>query len=238
AGQVRRESPILPPGYQRPQVQPQSQAQPLQQTVSAPVAGQWNAQYQQPPQQVTHIATPPPPPQQSVSAHMSPAAQYYSRPPSRPQSSPLTQTALQPHMNAAAAAENVPLVAPAAVQNFSQSYSKPVKSFYSDTYHAVGVVGRKGGVGVAAPVPAAVNGVLVAQGGPVLGVLPPQQAVVDRKSNSFTGAPVAVETKIPDTTGAMDGVQVGEIPEIDTDSAGMMETLMRNLQRAARQGQV
>ncbi|OBT98424.1 hypothetical protein VE01_03087 [Pseudogymnoascus verrucosus] len=230
-GMVRRESPILPPGYQRPQVQPQTpQLQPQQQAES-PAAGQWNAHLHQPQQQMTHVATPPPPPpqqqQQSGSVHMSPAAQYYSRPPSRPQSSPLTQLALQPQVNAAAV-ENVP----PPVQNFSQSYSKPVKSFYSDTYHAVGVVGRKGGVAaVATPV-------AMAHGGPVLS-LPPQQ-VVETKSNSFTGAPVALETKIPDSAaaGAMDGVQMGEIPEMDTDSAGMMETLMRNLQRAARQGQV
>ncbi|OBT44892.1 hypothetical protein VE00_04738 [Pseudogymnoascus sp. WSF 3629] len=230
--QPRRESPILPPGYQRPQ-QPQPQPQPQQQA-ALPAAGQWSTHHQHPPQQVAHVATPPQPPQQqqSGSAHMSPAAQYYSRPPSRPQSqsSPLTHPALQPHMNATAAAvENMPPPAPAAVQNFSQSYSAPVRSFYSDTYHAVG---RKG------VTPAAATPVAVTQGGAVLGVLAPQQQVPGSKSDGFTGADVVMaDTKMTDA-GAVGGVQGGDIPDVDTDSAGMMETLMRNLQRAARQGQV
>ncbi|KAL5352844.1 hypothetical protein ACLOAV_002792 [Pseudogymnoascus australis] len=224
--QPRRESPILPPGYQRPQ--PQPQPQPQQQV--APPAGQWNAQYQ-PPQQVNHVATPTPP-QQPVSAHMSPAAQYYSRPPSRPQSSPLTQPALHPHMNS----ENAP-PAPAAAQNFSQNYSAPVKSFYSDTYHAVGSLGNK----AFAPAAAAVVATSAATHGAVTAAselknLPPQQ-VVESKPNMFAGANVSMmETKFPEST-AMEGMH-GDIADVDTDSAGMMETLMRNLQRAARQGQV
>jgi hypothetical protein len=133
-------------------------------------------------------------------------------------------------MNATAAAvENVPPPAPAAVQNFSQSYSAPVRSFYSDTYHAVG---RKG------VTPAAATPVAVTQGGAVLGVLAPQQQVPGSKSDGFTGADVVMaDTKMTDA-GAVGGVQGGDIPDVDTDSAGMMETLMRNLQRAARQGQV
>ncbi|KFZ03998.1 hypothetical protein V502_10492 [Pseudogymnoascus sp. VKM F-4520 (FW-2644)] len=219
----RRESPILPPGYQRPQPQPQPQQQ------AAPAAGQWNAQYQQP-QQVNHVETPPP--QQPLSAHMSPAAQYYSRPPSRPQSSPLTQPALHPHINTA---ENVPPALPA--QNFSQNYSAPVKSFYSDTYHAVGSLGNK------AFAPAIVDASVTTQSavapGPVLGNLPPQP-VVENKLHGFDGSAIAAAA--PETgSGAMEGLHAGlngDIPDVDTDSAGMMETLMRNLQRAARQGQV
>lgn len=136
-------------------------------------------------------------------------------------------------MNAAAvAAENV-APAPVGVQNFSQSYSAPVRSFYSDTYHAVGSVGRK------VVTPGAATPVAVAQGGAVLGVLPPQQqVVVGSKSDGFPGANIAMaDTKMAEA-GAMEGVQGGDIPDVDTDSAGMMETLMRNLQRAARQGQV
>ncbi|KFY40591.1 hypothetical protein V494_03427, partial [Pseudogymnoascus sp. VKM F-4513 (FW-928)] len=215
--QPRKESPILPPGYQRPQPQPQPQTQ--QQQVAPPAAGQWNAQQYHPPQQ------------QQQSARTSPAAQYYSRPLSRPQSSPLTQAALQPSMNAV---ENAPPV----TQNFSQGYSAPAKSYYSDTYHAVGSApgGRKGVV----PAPAVTAG-------PVMGNLPPQPqsqpqtVVVDTKPTGVNGVNVAMTTdaKMAEPV-AMQGLQgiPGDIPDVDTDSAGMMETLMRNLQRAARQGQV
>ncbi|KFY15415.1 hypothetical protein V491_05690 [Pseudogymnoascus sp. VKM F-3775] len=162
---------------------------------------------------------------------MSPAAQYYSRPPSRPQSSPLTQPALQPHMNLT---ENAPSAAQPVQQNFSQSYTTPVKSFYSDTYHAIGSSGNKAFTPTAAVVGASAGVVAPSK---VLGNLPPQQqVVVENKSSGLTGAHPATDVKMPEA-GAMDCVQ-GDIPDVDTDSAGMMETLMRNLQRAARQGQV
>ncbi|KFX97465.1 hypothetical protein V490_02773 [Pseudogymnoascus sp. VKM F-3557] len=211
--QPRRESPILPPGYQRPQPQ---QAQAQQQV--APPGAQWNGQYQ-PSQQTT---TPTPPPQQQGSAHMSPAAQYYSRPPSRPQSSPLTQAALHPHLGSG---ENV---APAPAQNFSQSYNAGVKSFYSDTYHAVGKKASQGAVAQTQ--------------GPVVGGLPPPQQVTEQpKIEAPNNLAVDTTKTIPENP-AMEGIQTsllhGDIPDVDTDSAGMMETLMRNLQRAARQEQV
>lgn len=131
--------------------------------------------------------------------------------------------------------ENAP-PAPAAVQNFSQNYSAPVRSFYSDTYHAVGSLGNKAFAPPAAVVDtsAATHGAVTAA--PVLKNLPPQQ-VVESKPNVFSGANVSMmETTLPEST-AMEGMH-GDIADVDTDSAGMMETLMRNLQRAARQGQV
>lgn len=127
--------------------------------------------------------------------------------------------------------------APPVQQNFSQSYTTPVKSFYSDTYHAAGSSGNKAFTPAVAVVGASAATQGVVAPSKVLGNLPPQQqVVVENKPSALTCSNLATDVKVTED-GAMEGVQ-GDIPDVDTDSAGMMETLMRNLQRAARQGQV
>lgn len=219
----RKESPILPPGYSKPPSQHQQQVTGLGQ--------QWHGQYPQ--QQMNRTPTPQ---QQAMPVHTSPAAQYYSRPPSRHQSSPPVQPAPAPNQYSTPAAMHTPTASSSpSAQNFSQNYTAPVRSYYSDTYHATGApLGKSFAAAASIGVPAAqkeagqkpmfahqqafagsVTGGLnvVKEGGEIAGMVTNGNEVVEGKDSGVSG----------------------DVPDVETDSTGMMETLMRNLQRVARQ---
>jgi hypothetical protein len=222
--QPRRESPILPPGYSRPQPQlqpeqPQPQLQkpqtvqpsqppqlPQQQQASIQ---QYNAQSAQ----QTLINRAPPPPSQ-LQQHSSPAAQYYShartQPPqqSAPAPSPFAPT-------------TIPVSAPNA--NFSQTYTPPIRSFYSDTYHATGVPLMKGFAGAGAE----------GKEGNAKGVFAHQAYFANQ--TELAGQVLGEDGRDGEGAAAVGGKSGADVPDVETDSTGMMEALMRNLQRVARQ---
>lgn len=215
--QQRRESPILPPGYSKAQPQPQHQA--------IPRCVQPNRQSQQQQQQVHSVPTSQ---QQTTSSHASPAAQYYSRPQSRPQPSPFSHPALNNHVIPTTYAQNTP-----SPQNFSQNYSAPVRSFYSDTYHATGTSTAKAFMPTATDTGAIKS--TPTQNAPLCSQ--PQLAANTPGGLDSSSVAIVSAGAGTDTVNRTEKKPDAYISDIDTDSTGMMETLMRNFQRAARQGQ-